>query len=171
MTRVKKHWDSTFLQIAQLMAEHSTCARVAVGAVLVRDGRIISSGYNGTPSKQVECISYFYKLWEDLVRPEKHISFEEYLKSDEFKNEHREFSIKNEVHAEPNAIAYAARNGVSTENSTIYLTISPCIQCAKLLISSGIKRVVFNERYDRPEDDGVTLLESARILTEEIHIV
>lgn len=162
---MKKDWDLTFLQIAATMSEHSTCSRVQVGAVLTKDRRIISCGYNGVPSKQKECKDYFEEEFKKLpirLNPDKgakwEFTFEDWIKTPEFSDLHRQFSLDNELHAEQNAIGYAARNGISTEGSTMYLTCSACKQCAKLIIAAGIKKIIFSERYNRPEDDGLPLL-------------
>lgn len=157
---MKKDWDKTFLQIAKIISEHSTCSRVQVGAVLTKDRRIISCGYNGVPSGQKECEEHFkiaFALLDTL--PKNVLTFENWVKSDEFSELHREFSINNELHGEQNALGYAARNGIETNGSTMYLTISPCKQCAKLMIAAGVKRVVFSEKYNRSEDDGIPLLQ------------
>jgi len=171
---MKKNWDETFLEIAQKMAEHSTCVRVQVGAVLTKDRRIISCGYNGVPSGQEECKDFFHRIWNTSSHAEnatyrafdfdwmlnKYIypTYDDFLKSDTFYNLHRTFSQMFELHAEQNAIGYAARNGIETNGSTIFLTISPCMQCAKLLIAAGVKQVVYAEKYNRSEDDGIPLL-------------
>jgi dCMP deaminase len=157
---MKKNWDITFLQIANIVSEHSTCTRVQVGGVLVKGGRIISTGYNGVASKQFECKQFFKELHKEMNIEE---TFEEFIKSKEFSEMHRDFSIHNEIHAEQNIIGYAARNGVNTEGSTIYLTCSPCMQCAKLLVASGVVRVVYPELYNRKEDDGIPLLKQCGI--------
>jgi dCMP deaminase len=178
----KKDWDITFLQTAKLISEHSTCARVQVGAVLVKENKIISIGYNGAPSKSVECNEYFKKMYKDmessyaknvmitiengeryLITQEKFPTYESFIQSTTFMNIHRDFSQNNEIHAEANAIGYAARAGSSTQGSTMYLTCSPCKQCAKLLVSSGIVRVVYAKLYNRSEDDGLPLLEKSNI--------
>jgi len=161
---MKKNWDKTFLEIAKIMSEHSTCARVQAGAVLTKDRRIISCGYNGVPSGQKECIEHFKMQFVLLDKlPKNVLSFEHWTKCKEFSDLHREFSINNELHAEQNAIGYAARNGITTEGSTIYLTISPCKQCAKLMIAAGIKRIVYAEKYNRSEDDGIPLLKENKV--------
>lgn len=156
------------------MAEHSTCARVQVGAVLTKDRRIISCGYNGVPSGQEECKDYFFRIWDNPGKADDYVkafnfdwlinkyvfsTFKDFLESAPFYQMHREFSINYELHAEQNAIGYAARNGIETSGSTIYLTVSPCMQCAKLMIAAGVKQVVYAEKYNRSEDDGISLLQ------------
>lgn len=109
--------DEILMETARLMARRSTCSRAAVGCVVAIEGRPIVSGYNGTPSGMPHC-------------------------------EHRdEEPCDRAVHAEANAVAFAARLGVSTAGATLYTTLSPCVDCSRLLINSGIIKVVFAERY------------------------
>lgn len=126
--------DKRYLRMARIWAENSYCTRRQVGALVVKDKRIISDGYNGTPSG-------FENVCEDengLTKP--------YV-----------------LHAEANAITKLARSHNSSEGSTIYITASPCIECAKLLIQAGIKRVVYGEKYRL--EDGLNLLRKAGIET------
>ncbi len=126
--------DQRYLRMARIWAENSYCTRRQVGALVVKDKRIISDGYNGTPSG-------FENVCEDengLTKP--------YV-----------------LHAEANAITKLARSHNSSEGATIYITASPCIECAKLLIQAGIKRVVYGEKYRL--EDGLNLLRKAGIET------
>lgn len=127
-------WDKTFLEIAHLIAKHSTCAKLQVGAILVQDRRIISMGYNGVPSGIEHCNVVFDEGLKNLA-------------SEEILKEHKEFQLMKEIHAEINCISYAARHGIKTEEATMYITHSPCNDCGKALIASGIKRVVYNISY------------------------
>lgn len=120
--------------MAQIWAENSYCKRRQVGALLVKDKMIISDGYNGTPSG-----------FENDCEDENNIS-KPYV-----------------LHAEANAITKVARSNNSSEGATLYVTTSPCIECAKLIIQSGIKRVVYNEQYRIL--DGIELLNRAGIET------
>ena len=124
--------DARYLRMARIWAENSYCQRRQVGALVVKDKMIISDGYNGTPSG-------FENVCEDdgnVTKP--------YV-----------------LHAEANAITKLARSNNNSEGSTIYITASPCIECAKLIIQAGIKRVVYGEKYRLT--DGVELLERAGI--------
>lgn len=124
--------DKRYLRMAHIWAENSYCIRRKVGALLVKDQMIISDGYNGTPAG-------FPNVCEDengSTRP--------YV-----------------LHAEANAITKVARSGNSSEGSTLYITASPCMECSKLIIQSGIKRVVFHELYRL--SDGLDLLRNAGI--------
>lgn len=124
--------DKRYLRMARIWAENSYCERRKVGAIMVKDQMIISDGYNGTPSG-------FENVCEDETGHTK-----PYV-----------------LHAEANAITKVARSNNSSEGSTLYITASPCVECAKLVIQAGIKRVVFNELYRIT--DGVELLQRAGI--------
>jgi dCMP deaminase len=124
--------DGRYLRMARIWAENSYCKRRQVGALVVKDKMIISDGYNGTPSG-------FENICEDdngLTKP--------YV-----------------LHAEANAITKLARSHNNSEGATLYVTASPCIECAKLIIQSGIKRVVYGETYRL--DDGIRLLQRAGV--------
>ncbi|MCF0205240.1 MAG: dCMP deaminase family protein [Muribaculaceae bacterium] len=124
--------DLRYLRMARIWAENSYCVRRKVGALIVKNKMIISDGYNGTPSG-------FENVCEDETGHTK-----PYV-----------------LHAEANAITKVARSGNSSDGATLYVTASPCIECAKLIIQSGIKRVVFGELYRL--DDGIRLLERAGV--------
>lgn len=122
--------DKYFLDIAVRTAELSSCIRFKVGAVLVKDKRVISLGYNGTVSGCINC--------------------DEALKSDLYKEEnHHDFSMENEIHAEMNCILFAAKNGISTNNCILYVNYEPCSNCLKHLIQAGIKEVVYLYPYKK----------------------
>ncbi len=123
--------DSRYLRMAQIWSENSYCVRRKVGALIVRDNMIISDGYNGTPSG-------FPNVCE-----ENNVTFPYVL------------------HAEANAITKVARSNNSSEGGTLYVTASPCMECSKLIIQSGIKRVVFSDLYRI--QDGLDLLRKAGI--------
>ena len=128
-------FDRRYLEMARVWAQNSYCQRRQVGALVVKDGMIISDGYNGTPSG-------FENVCEDasgVTKP--------YV-----------------LHAEANAITKLARSNNNSDGSTIYITASPCIECAKLIIQSGIRRVVYGEKYRLM--DGIELLQRAGIEVE-----
>jgi len=130
-------FDRRYLQMARIWAENSYCKRRKVGALIVKDRMIISDGYNGTPAG-------FENVCED-----------EYYRTKPYV-----------LHAEANAITKVAKSNNSSEGATLYITTSPCMECSKLIIQSGIKRVVFSELYTKNE--GLRLLERAKI--ELIHL-
>ena len=124
--------DKRYIRMASIWAENSYCTRRQVGALIVKNQRIISDGYNGTPSG-------FENICEDTNNVTK-----PYV-----------------LHAEANAITKIARSNNSSDGATLYVTASPCIECAKLIIQAGIKRVVYSDAYRL--NDGVKLLERAGI--------
>lgn len=132
MSQKQEVIDKRYLRMASIWAENSYCQRRKVGAILVRDQMIISDGYNGTPAG-------FENVCEDADGTTK-----PYV-----------------LHAEANAITKVARSNNSSEGSTLYITASPCLECAKLIIQAGIKRVVFNELYRLA--DGIDLLRRAGV--------
>ena len=127
--------DRNFINIALEIARASKCVSKQVGAVIVKDGRILSTGYNGTPAGYTNCCEY----WEDG-----------------YTSEHHEWSKTYEIHAEMNAIIWAAREGISIKGSTIYVTLEPCSDCSKNIIASGIKRIVYDKSYEHTNSDMVT---------------
>ena len=130
-------FDDKYMQMASIWASNSYCKRRQVGALLVKDRMIISDGYNGTPSG-------FENICEDengVTKP--------YV-----------------LHAEANAISKIAKSGNSAEGATLYVTASPCMECAKLIIQSGIKRVVYRDEYRLT--DGIDLLRRAGVEVEKI---
>jgi len=122
-------WHSTFMEVARVVARRATCLRRQVGAVLVRDNRILATGYNGAPSGIKHCLDTGC-LREQLGIPsgERH-------------------ELCRAVHAEQNVIIQAALHGVTTTGSTLYVTCQPCFICAKMLINAGIERVVCEGPY------------------------
>lgn len=131
--------DERYLRMAIIWAENSYCIRRKVGALIVKDNMIISDGYNGTPSG-------FENVCEDengMTKP--------YV-----------------LHAEANAITKVARSNNSSEGATLYITDAPCIECAKLIIQAGIRRIVYTKSYRL--DDGLRLLERAGIECVKLQI-
>ena len=126
-------WDEYFMMVAKLVASRSTCHSRAVGAVIVKDRRILSSGYNGSPPGDWHCIDRGECYWR---QPENHV---------EGIPPH---DLSRAIHAEVNAVAHAARNGIKLDGSTVYTTLSPCMNCLKVLISTGVKKVFFEHIYD-----------------------
>jgi dCMP deaminase len=157
----RPNWDEYFMLAAKLAATRSTCLRLKVGCVIVLDKHIVSTGYNGTPDGCVHCDeAWNYRVDQDNLG-------KDFLKSEEFRKLHHEWSLNNEIHAEQNAIAFAARLGLPTQNATLYVTHSPCINCAKLIVQTGIKRVVYLTKYDRGSQDSLDLFKNSGILCDE----
>ena len=140
MNTDKQHiLDIRYLKMARIWAENSYCERRKVGAIVVKDKMIISDGYNGTPEG-------FENVCEDsnqITKP--------YV-----------------LHAEANAITKLARSSNNSEGATLYVTASPCIECSKLIIQSGIKRVVYGEKYRL--EDGINLLKRAGVDVEYLEV-
>src|SRR5437588_2846576 len=118
---MRADWDAYFMQIAQVVASRATCDRKLVGALLVRDRMILSTGYNGS------------------IRGMPHCSEVGHLMEDNH--------CVATIHAETNAVLQAAKNGVSIDEGTVYVTASPCWSCFKMITNAGIKRIVYGEFY------------------------
>ncbi len=131
--------DKRYLRMAEIWSENSYCERRKVGAIIVKDKMIISDGYNGTPSG-----------FENICEDETGIT-KSYV-----------------LHAEANAITKVAKSNNSSEDATLYVTTSPCMECSKLIIQAGIKKVVFSEKYRIT--NGLEILERAGIELKQIEI-
>lgn len=134
--------DQLHMQVALLYSARATCDRLHVGAVLVKDKRIIATGYNGPPEGQPHC---------------------------DHSNDPPNTPCTQAVHAEANIIAYCAKHGISTWDSTMYITHSPCIKCAELIIQAGIKRVVFGTAYR--DITGLALLYSSGLAIDKAEFI
>lgn len=129
--------DSLNLAIAHMVSLRGTCERASVGCVICQEGRVVSTGYVGSPSKTPHCTDAGCIIGPDggCIRTS---------------------------HAEAGAIAFAARKGVALEGSTLYTTLSPCLSCAKLIVNSGISRVVYQQKYR--DESGLALLKQAGVI-------
>lgn len=134
-------WDKYFMEITKLVATRATCLRRNVGAVIVKDNRILATGYNGAPSNMAHCLDI------GCLREKENIPSGE-----------RQEMCRG-IHAEQNAIVQAAKFGISLEGGTIYITNQPCVTCSKLIINAGIKRVVYILPY--PDKMGIGMLKEA----------
>ncbi len=135
----QKLLDQRYLKMAMIWSQNSYCRRRKVGALIVKDKMIISDGYNGTPSG-------FENVCEDE------------------NNQTKPYVL----HAEANAITKVAKSGNSSDGATLYVTSSPCLECSKLIIQAGIKRVVFTESYRL--EDGINLLKRANIEIKQVEL-
>jgi dCMP deaminase len=149
--------DETFLLIAQRLAYLGTCDRKRVGAVITRDGRCVSWGYNGAPPGMPHCEETIHG-WEGAQHPDwvDATDVEEW-----WYQQAADYGCRASTHAEANALAFAARQGISTDEGTVYVTVSPCVPCARLLVAAGIERVVFHEEYR--ELGGISVLEEGGV--------
>lgn len=150
--------DDTLMDVARVWSRRSTCGRLQVGAVLARDGKTISTGYNGAPSGEDPCgcqewVGTHEISPASLVRPSRNPLASVLV------NKGRR--CERSVHAESNALVFAARHGVSTLGATMFCTASPCLACAGLMINAGIREVVYAEPYR--DSAGIERLESAGI--------
>ena len=139
-------WDEYFLEIAALVSSRSTCLRRQVGAVFVRDKRVLTTGYNGAPGglkhcEEVGCI----REREGIPSGERH-------------------ELCRGIHAEQNAMLQAAQFGISLRDSVLYCTNQPCVLCAKMLINTGVKRIVVRDGY--PDKLSQEMLEEAGVVIE-----
>ncbi|MFC2118017.1 cytidine/deoxycytidylate deaminase family protein [Bacteroidota bacterium] len=135
----QRHIDARYLKMAEIWSENSYCVRRKVGALIVKDKMIISDGYNGTPTG-------FENVCED-------------------ENDNSKPYV---LHAEANAITKVAKSNNSSNGSTLYITASPCLECAKLIIQAGIIRIVYSDKYRKSE--GIELLKRAGIKTAYVEI-
>ncbi len=128
-SRVRPDWDTYFMDMAKLASRRSSCLRRAVGAVLVKDRRLLATGYNGVPSGVTHCeVTGCLREKMNVPSGERH-------------------ELCRGLHAEQNAIIQAAFHGVSIRDAVLYCTNLPCIICAKMLINAGVRRVVYLEGY------------------------
>lgn len=140
-------WDEYFMQIADVAATRSTCLRRHVGAVLVHDRHILATGYNGVPAGIEHCLTRGC-LREELGIPSG-----------------QQHELCRGLHAEQNALIQASRHGgITGDGATLYCTAHPCVQCTKMLINAGVKRIVYRDSY--PDELSSALLAEAGIATE-----
>lgn len=145
---MRPSWDEYFMGLAKYVASRSTCLRRQVGAVIVKDKCILSTGYNGASKGATHC--------EEIgcIREKLKIPSGEKL------------DLCRAVHAEQNAIIQAAKNGVSIKDSTIYITVTPCFQCAKMIVNAGIKEVVVSGVY--PDERTMELFDEVGVKLTKI---
>jgi len=148
MNDTRTSWDEYFMKIAHDISERSTCTRRHVGAILVKDKRILATGYNGAPKRLAHCAETGC-LRQQLGIPsgERH-------------------ELCRALHAEQNAIIQAANQGVAIEGSTLYCTTAPCSLCAKMLINAGVTRVVFAGAY--PDQMAIDFFQQAGVEVEQL---
>ncbi len=139
---IKPSFDDIYMELASTLAKRSHCVKAQVGAVLTKDTRIVSLGYNGPPAGTHNC---------DIEWPQDGCPRDS------------KGSCSLALHAEQNAILYAAKNSMSMEGTTLYVTLSPCIACARVIFTTGIKKVFYKDSYAAykglPSDEGVDFLQ------------
>jgi dCMP deaminase len=142
-------WDAYFLEIVRVISKRAACLRRSVGAILVKDRRILATGYNGPPIGMKHCDELGGCLRDKLKVP---------------RGERHE--ICRALHAEQNAIIHAARHGVSIEGAVLYCTTFPCSVCAKMLINAGVEKIIYADGY--PDALAKQMLEEAGMRIEQI---
>lgn len=138
-----------YMNLANMLALKSTCKRGQAGCVVTRRGRIISTGYNGSPDHAEECIA----------RPACRQKGSKITISFDFKEQPQEYEVKTEgcfdsIHAEANAFGFCAKHGIKTDGSVVYLNGPPCKPCAQLMVAAGVTRIYYNDKFYR-DDDGL----------------
>lgn len=160
------NFDLKYLKMAKIWAENSYAVRRKVGCLIVKNNMIISDGFNGTPSSfsnECENVNCNYQQKHCYKTKMEKVMSPMYCKDCQYAT----LVTKDEVlHAEANAITKLAKSGNSSEGATIYITLSPCLNCAKLIVQSGIKRVVYMEEYR--DTTGVDFLRKCGIIVEHI---
>ena len=152
MVRIDK--ENYYLDIAETVLERGTCLRRNFGAIIVNNDQIVSTGYVGAPRGRKNCIDLGHCVREtnNIPRGER-------------------YELCRSVHAEQNAILYAVKNSGSVEGSTLYVTLAPCLACARIIYSMGIAKVVFMYSYAAykglPEDEGIVFLNTFGVQTEQ----
>ena len=138
-------WDEYFMEIAGVAKKRSTCVRRRVGSVIVKENRILATGYNGAPMKIEHCQE------DTCIRAKQNVP------------SGQRHELCRGLHAEQNAIIQAAKHGINIDSATIYCTTQPCVICAKMIINAGIKRIVYDGAYKDPlseeilEESGVEI--------------
>ena len=154
---VRPSIDTTLMGIAALWEERSTCSRNHVGAVIAKDGRHIGSGYNGAPAGMPHCehqVTTFNPLTKTATF---HVAEAAAKAAGE--------GCQMAIHAEANALAYCARDGIAVGGATVYTTLSPCFACSQLIIAAGLVRVVYGRAYR--DLQGIQLLNQAGVTVEK----
>jgi dCMP deaminase len=148
MTKERPSWDEYFMQITDLVATRSTCLRRKVGAILVRDRQILSTGYNGAPSGLAHCLEVgCLREQENVPSGQRH-------------------EMCRAIHAEQNAIIQAARHGVSIVGAILYTTHQPCVICTKMLINVSVEKIYYREGY--PDELSKQMLAQAGVELIEV---
>ena len=140
---MRPSWDEYFMDIVELIKTRSTCIRRQVGALIVKDKRIVATGYNGAPTGCKHCLDI------GCLRQEMNIP------------SGQRHELCRAIHAEQNAIVQAAYSGASVKDGTLYVTHQPCVLCAKMVINAGIKKVIFKGEY--PDEMSMDMLKEAGV--------
>ncbi len=144
---IQKKWLNYFKNVLIQTSKLSTCASKQVGCILVKDNRILAISYNGVLPKQEHCNTVF--------------NSEQINNNKQKRQQHHKWSHYNQIHAQQNLLMYCAKNGIITNDTEMYITLTPCIDCAKLIASSGIKKVFYLNQYDK--QNGLCILNKSGI--------
>lgn len=167
---MQSKFNRFYIDILNSLKGYSTCSRLHVAAILVKDSRILSSGYNGVAKGALECNKIFRKKEDgsyevafpyDSVKV-RNITYEQYRTC------HHEFADRFEIHAEMNCLGFALRNHTDITGAQLFLTTSPCLNCCKLIITSGIREVYYLEEYD--DNTGINYLRQNGVTCDRIEV-
>lgn len=160
--------DTVFMNFCRELSTLSHCVRNQVGSVITVNNRVVATGWNGSAPGMINCDNHFAPRIGQLLIENPLWSRDDVLQSDVFKAEHGEWS-KREIHAEQNAILQAAKNGTTIAGGTIYVSLSPCIDCAKALLVAGVERVVYAKEYER-DPAGLNFLKETSMKLELFNV-
>lgn len=188
----RPNWHTTFIQICDVIKNRSTCLRLQTAAIIVKNNNIISMGYNGVPTKHNHCYDFWKELYDYINNIElnpsieikqfyndqieiilkhdtlnKHDTFDKFIESDMFKELHHIWATTNELHGEINAMLQCESN---MKDAILYTLYSPCIQCAKSIVSAKIKEVYYCHEYKR-DQTGINFLQKCGIKIEQIKLI
>jgi dCMP deaminase len=161
-------WVEVFSKMCKLLKDRSTCLKYQTSAIVVKGTQILGIGYNGTASKQHECCKVWYDHWDVNYISDKNVNenavkipFNEWIKTDQFRDLHSEWSALNEIHAEVNALNWVSKKNID-DTCAIYTYYSPCEQCAKQILSYGIKYIYYCYEYKGRTGNGLNGLKFLR---------
>lgn len=157
MPNKQEKYISLFKDITNRFSQESKCAFIQVASIAVKNGRIIATGLNGTPSKTENCYDHFYEHWYHKVRYGGD-TFDKWRKSQDFRDLHSQWSSVHDVHSEVSLITESLRNEISIEGCDIFSSYQPCKDCAKMLASIRVNQVLFINEYDKAYEESRTLL-------------
>jgi dCMP deaminase len=177
MADSKNKFNRFYIDVLNSLKVYSTCSRLQVAAILVKDSRILSSGYNGVAKGCVECKKIFFRDIDgkyvyspSLITGYRTVASEGkfFLDEEEYRKIHHEFADKYEIHAEMNCLGFALKNNTDITGAQLFLTTSPCLNCCKLILTSGIKEVYYIEEYD--DRSGIEYLLRNGVTCEKIEL-
>lgn len=160
---MKLNYRELYQNLLTEYEKFSTCNRLHVASLLVNKGRILSCGYNGVPSGDHHCNEIFTKGKDNDYFYINGLAVDE----ETWRTEHHKFSEANEIHAEMNCLAFAIKNNIPISNCELIVSKAPCTNCAKLILTTGIKKVYYSEEYDRG-NEGLEFLKNHGVLVQKL---